>query len=141
MKKLLLAGSLVLAVAAPVIAHEAHKHAAGKAATAEAAKDASPIAAEPVREEVTLKGEIIDLVCYIDHEALGAEHAACAKTCIESGLPVGLRTEDGKVYLLVGEHKPANKMLAAYAAKTVTVKGKLAVRDGISMIENVEIVP
>ncbi len=31
-------------------------------------------------------------------------------------------------------------MLAAYAAKTVTLKGKLVTRDGINLLENVEIV-
>ena len=91
-------------------------------------------------ETVTVKGEVVDLVCYIDHNATGKKHAECAKTCIESGLPVGLKGEDGKTYLLVGEHKPLNKELAAYAAQTITVRGKLASRDGILMLENVEIV-
>jgi len=91
-------------------------------------------------ETVTVKGEVVDLVCYIDHNATGKKHAECAKTCIESGLPVGLKSENGKTYLLVGEHKPLNKELAAYAAQTITVRGKLASRDGILMLENVEIV-
>jgi hypothetical protein len=33
-----------------------------------------------------------------------------------------------------------NDELAEYAGKTITVKGKVAERDGISMIENAEIV-
>jgi len=41
--------------------------------------------------------------------------------------------------LLIGEHKPLNSDLAQYAAKTITVKGKLSSRDGINMIENAEI--
>ena len=53
---------------------------------------------------------------------------------------MGLKAEDGKLYLLVGEHKPINASLADAAAKTVTVKGKLVSRDGINMIENAEIV-
>lgn len=89
---------------------------------------------------VSVKGEIVDMVCYLDHGATGAKHAQCAKTCITSGLPVGLKAEDGKLYLLVGEHKPINASLADAAAKTVTVKGKLVSRDGINMIENAEIV-
>ena len=100
------------------------------------------VAAAPAGQSqtVTVKGEVLDMVCYIDHNATGKKHAACAKTCIESGLPVGLKGEDGKTYLLVGEHKPLNKELAAYAAQTITVRGKLAGRDGILMLENVEIV-
>lgn len=91
-------------------------------------------------DTVTVTGEVLDMACYLDHGATGAQHADCAKTCIESGLPVGLKGQDGKTYLLIGEHKPMNKELAALAAKTVTVKGKLVSRDGINMIANAELV-
>ena len=90
--------------------------------------------------EVTVKGEVLDMACYLDHGAHGEKHAQCAQTCIESGLPVGIKGEDGKTYLLIGEHKPLNKELAQYAAKTITVKGKLVSRDGINMIANAEVV-
>jgi len=90
-------------------------------------------------ETVTVKGEVLDMACYLDHGAHGEKHAQCAATCIESGLPVGIKGEDGKTYLLIGEHKPLNSTLAQYAGKTITVKGKLATRDGINMIENAEI--
>ncbi|HTS19157.1 MAG TPA: hypothetical protein VMP11_16395 [Verrucomicrobiae bacterium] len=90
-------------------------------------------------ETVTVKGEVLDMACYLDHGAHGEKHAQCAATCISSGLPVGIKGEDGKVYLLIGEHKPLNSELAPYAAKTITVKGKLVSRDGINMIENAEI--
>jgi hypothetical protein len=96
--------------------------------------------AAPTSDMVTVTGEVLDMACYIDHNATGEKHASCAKTCIESGLPVGIKTADGKVYLVIGEHKPINKQLAQYAAKTITVKGKLVTRDGISMLENVEVV-
>jgi hypothetical protein len=91
-------------------------------------------------QSVTVKGEVLDMSCYIDHGASGAKHADCAKKCIASGLPVGLKADDGKTYLLIGDHKPANNELAQYAAKTITVKGKAVSRDGVSMIENAEIV-
>ena len=91
---------------------------------------------KPSGQEVTVTGEVLDMSCYIDHGAMGEKHAACAKKCIASGLPVGIKASDGKTYLLIGDHKPANSELANDAAKTITVKGKLASRDGISMIEN-----
>jgi len=97
-------------------------------------------AAEKASTEVTVKGEVLDMACYLDHGAKGEKHAQCAQTCIESGLPVGIKGEDGKTYLLIGEHKPLNKDLAPYADKTITVKGKLVSRDGINMIANAEIV-
>jgi hypothetical protein len=90
--------------------------------------------------EATVKGEVLDMACYLDHGAKGEKHAQCAQTCIESGLPVGIKGEDGKTYLLIGEHKPLNKELAQYAGKTITVKGKVVSRDGINMIANAEVV-
>jgi rubrerythrin len=80
------------------------------------------------------------MACYLDHGAQGENHTSCAKTCIESGLPVGIKDKEGKVYLVIGEHKPLNKELAPLAAKTITIRGKLVTRDGISMIENAEII-
>lgn len=87
-------------------------------------------------ETKKITGEVVDMACYVDHNATGEKHAACAKKCITSGLPVGLKADDGKTYLLIGEHKPLNTELAQYAAKKITVEGKVTSRDGISMIEN-----
>ena len=125
MKKVTVIISAFTIAIAAALAHEGHEDHDEKAEQA---------------QSVTVTGEVVDMACYIDHGATGAKHADCAKTCIESGLPVGIKSKDGKTYLLIGEHKPMNKELAAYAAKTITVKGKLATRDGINMIENAEIV-
>jgi hypothetical protein len=88
-------------------------------------------------KEVT--GEVVDMMCYVDHNATGAKHAGCAAKCIKGNGPVGI-VSDGKAYLIVGDHKPLNDTLADYAGKTITVKGKLAERGGIAMLENAEIV-
>lgn len=99
-------------------------------------------AAKPAADGlITVKGEVVDMACYLDHGATGAEHADCAKTCILSGLPVGIKAADGgKTYLVIGEHKAFNQQLAEYAGKTVTLRGKAAGRDGINLLENAEIV-
>ena len=123
MRKVAVAVAVIaaLAVAAwPVRAEDEHKHA-----------DA---------ESVTVKGEVLDMACYLSHGGQGEKHASCAQTCIESGLPVGLKGEDGKTYLLIGEHKPLNKELAPLAGKTITVRGKVTERDGIHLLANAEIV-
>jgi hypothetical protein len=106
----------------PSVAHEGHEH---------GQKD--DLAAGETRK---ITGEVVDMACYIDHNATGEKHADCAKKCITSNLPVGLKTDDGKIYLLIGEHKPLNAELAQYAAKKITVEGKVASRDGVNMIEN-----
>jgi hypothetical protein len=90
-------------------------------------------------DNATIKGEVVDLMCYLDHGARGAKHEGCARTCIESGGPVRILTQDNQLYLVIGEHKPMNKELAPYAGKTITIKGKVVERDGMKMVENVEI--
>ena len=90
-------------------------------------------------ETKTIKGEVVDLMCYLDHGAKGEKHASCAKHCIESGGPVGLLTEDNQLYLVIGEHQPMNEKLASLAAKTITLRGKVVERNGVKMIENAQI--
>ena len=90
--------------------------------------------------EKSLSGEVVDMMCYVDHNAMGEKHGqSCGAKCIRSGGPVGI-VSDGKAYLVVGEHKPINDQLADYCGKTITVKGKMAERGGMAMIENAEIV-
>jgi len=80
------------------------------------------------------------MMCYVDHNAVGEKHGqSCGAKCIRSGGPAGIVSE-GKAYLVVGEHKPMNDQLAEYCGKTITLKGKMAERGGIAMIENAEIV-
>ena len=95
--------------------------------------------ADAAATDKTVTGEVVDLMCYMDHNASGEKHAACASKCIKGGGPVGI-VSDGKSYLIVGDHKPINDQLAEFAGKTITVKGKLAERGGLAMIENAEIV-
>jgi hypothetical protein len=110
-----------LAFSPLAIAEEQHEH--GKDAAAS--------------KEVT--GEVVDMMCYADHNAMGEKHSACGTKCIKGGGPVGI-VENGKAYLVVGEHKPINEQLADSCGKTITIKGKLAERGGIAMLENAEIV-
>ena len=117
------------------------------AATFAAALAISPLAVGQEHEhgkdaaaskEVT--GEVVDMMCYVDHNAVGEKHGqSCGAKCIKSGGPAGIVSE-GKAYLVVGEHKPINDQLAEYCGKNITVKGKIAERGGIAMIENAEIV-
>ncbi len=88
-------------------------------------------------KEIT--GEIVDMMCYVDHNAMGEKHASCGEKCIKGGAPVGI-VSDGKAVLVVGAHKPMNDELAPLAGKTVTLKGKMVSNGGVSMLENAEIV-
>ncbi len=88
-------------------------------------------------KSVTVKGEILDMACYLGHGATGKKHQECALMCLKGGQPMGLKTAGGKVYLLVASHRDAKPFDEAksYAADQVEVTGPLFERDGISAIE------
>jgi hypothetical protein len=104
------------------------------------AHDPAQHAKDAAASEKTVTGEIVDMMCYVDHNAMGAEHGqSCGAKCIKNGGPVGI-VENGKAYVVVGEHKPINDELADSCGKTITLKGKLAERGGIALLENAEVV-
>jgi hypothetical protein len=89
---------------------------------------------------VTVKGEVIDMTCYVAYNLSGPEHAECARVCIRNGMPVGIKAQDGKVYLLTGQPGySVNAQLADYAAKIVTIKGQETERNGFSQVQVEEI--
>src|SRR5436190_22717095 len=57
----------------------------------------------PQGQEITVKGEVLDMTCYIAQNLSGPQHAQCARECIRRGLPAGIKTDDGNVYLLTGK--------------------------------------
>ena len=99
-----------------------------------------PVVSRAADEGATksVTGEVVDLMCYLDHGAKGDKHKGCAEKCIKSGGPVGLLSGDD-LYLVIGDHKPMNDELASKAAQTVTVKGKVVEKNGMKMIENAEL--
>src|SRR5438874_11473759 len=91
-------------------------------------------------QEIVVTGEVLDMTCYIASNLSGPDHAKCARICIRSGEPAGIKTQDGKVYLLTGEPgQSINAKLADYAAQVVTIKGKQSVRDGFAQLQVEEI--
>jgi len=91
-------------------------------------------------QEILVTGEVLDMTCYIANNSSGPDHAECARVCIRNGSPAGIKTQDGKVYLLTGEPgQSINAELADYAAKIVTIKGRKTVRDGFAQLQVEEI--
>ena len=86
---------------------------------------------------VSVQGEIVDMGCYLGHGARGADHQSCALKCVLGGMPMGLLTDDGTLYLLTMSHSDADPFNAAkeLAAETVTVTGPEHDRNGIKSIE------
>jgi hypothetical protein len=91
----------------------------------------------------TLTGEVVDMGCYLGHGAKGEGHIACATKCIANGMPMGLLTSDGKLFLLTMNHDnpdPYNK-IKEMAGKTVAVTGSAMTRSGVSAIDVTDFKP
>ncbi len=82
-------------------------------------------------------GEIVDTGCYMEHGAKGADHASCATKCIAGGMPMGLLTDSGTLYLITMNHDnpDAYNKLKEMAAKKVVVTGKTSERSGMKSID------
>ena len=85
----------------------------------------------------TITGELVDMGCYVGHGAAGEKHMECAAKCIAGGMPMGLLTKDGKLYLLTLAHDNAApfNMLKDMAGKQVNVTGPANVRNGMKTLE------
>jgi hypothetical protein len=86
--------------------------------------------------EVTMSGEVLDLTCYLAEGRKGSGHKARAKMCAKKGLPMGLLTEAGEVYLLIENHDDPDPYdnLKKLAGTQVEVKGVKYSRDGMSSL-------
>ena len=53
-------------------------------------------------QEVTIKGELVDSLCYVTMASTGAGHKQCAIDCAKAGIPVSI-VEDGtgKLYTVL----------------------------------------
>lgn len=121
--------TLAAALAVPVFAAGGHDH--GSAKTKKKKDGVSQ------GRKVKVKGEVIDISCYMAHEGKGPKHQKCAKSCIlGKSLPVGLLTKSGKVYLLVEDHGKAKpyKQVKELAAEKVEIRGKKFRRGGMQAI-------
>ncbi len=85
---------------------------------------------------MTIQGEVVDMGCYLSQGAKGEQHKGCASMCINSGMPMGLLTNDGKLYLLTVNHDNADPYNSAkkLADEQVSVTGLVSERNGVKSI-------
>jgi hypothetical protein len=75
-------------------------------------------------KSVSLVGEIIDYSCYLQVGKHGDKHRDCGQKCIRNGMPPGLLTSDGKIYLLMDEeHNPRRDGLTEFRAQAIEHMG------------------
>ncbi len=115
----IVSAAALLALAVPALAHEGMEHAMGGG------------------KSVSVTGELVDMGCWLGHAARGEKHVSCATKCINQGMPMGLLTSNGKLYLITMDHDNADpyNSLKGMAGKNVTVTGGLLTRSGMTAIE------
>lgn len=100
-------------------------------------------------ESVHLEGEIIDTWCYFSgvmggtDAVVGSAHHTCALWCAAGGIPVGLLTDDGSVYLILGfngEDPVNNDRLMDVQSQRLTVEGTAYERDGLRYLSVEQVV-
>lgn len=95
-------------------------------------------------ERIDVTGELIDSWCYFSgvmggpEATVGTAHHACAMWCAAGGIPVGLRTDDGTVYMVLklegrATARPDASLLRMQSHRIRAV-GEVYRRDGISYI-------
>lgn len=105
---------------------------------------ALPGAAHAAGTPMTVKGEFIDTWCYYSgvmgspDTVVGSAHHTCALWCSAGGIPVGLLTPDGTVYMVlrIGADAASNggDTQFRHASHSVTAAGTVYQRDGINYI-------
>jgi type 1 fimbria pilin len=85
----------------------------------------------------TVTGEVVDMGCWLGHAARGKDHISCATKCLNQGMPVGLLTSNGTLYLVTLDHDNADpyNSLKDMAGKDVSITGELLSRSGVKAIE------
>ncbi|NKB50802.1 MAG: hypothetical protein GKR97_01030 [Rhizobiaceae bacterium] len=104
----------------------------------------TPASASTAGKVVEIKGEIIDTWCYFsgvmgDSDATrGTAHHTCALWCAAGGIPVGVRTEEGEVYMVLkfkGEDPlEQSDTIMEIQSDIITARGMHYLRDGVNYI-------
>jgi hypothetical protein len=113
-RRRLLASTALLIVASVAIAQDAPKRIPGG-------------------ELVELRGEVVELGCYLRDGARGEGHRACAMACLKNGGQLGLVQDDtGALYPFAGSTPASDPSAAArqHVAAHVVVRGQLFERNG-----------
>lgn len=92
--------------------------------------------AQPKGETVTVKGEAVDLWCYMEGGDRGPAKKDCATACAKAGNPIGILDAKGNIYVASGleDHQPARELLLGKMSEQVTVTGTLVTKGGTKML-------
>ena len=91
---------------------------------------------QPKGATVTVKGEAVDLWCYMEGGDRGPAKKECATACAKAGNSIGIVDSSGTVFLVSGlkDHQPARDILIGKMNEPVEVTGTLVKKGGAQMI-------
>ncbi|HEX7344042.1 MAG TPA: hypothetical protein VF398_07245 [bacterium] len=113
----------LLILAGRAFADDTHGHEGAKTVSAEAT--------------ITVTGQILDPVCFIDHGASGPDHRTCAQACANLGINlVFFNEKDNQIYnILPTGHANPNDKVVEFAEKHVEITGTIHKKPGYQAIE------
>jgi len=79
-------------------------------------------------QEITIKGELVDSLCYVAMAAKGAGHKQCAIDCAKAGIPISMLEDGtGKLYTVLPKEDKTGypESVIAKMGEQVTLKGDL----------------
>ena len=88
------------------------------------------------QDDITVQGEIVDMACYMSKGSRGSAHKSCAQLCAKRGVPIGVLTDGGEVYLLLDDHNNPDPYEDAkkLAGNRAEVNGKKFNKQGVASI-------
>ena len=84
-------------------------------------------------QEITIKGELVDSLCYVAMAATGAGHKQCAMACAKAGIPISILEEGtGKLYTVLPKEDKTGypESVINHMGDPVTLKGDLYEKGG-----------
>lgn len=121
-----------LTVSAPLLMAQHGEHASGTTQKMESADHS-----ETQADTTTIQGEVVDITCYIRHESKGEKHVACAESCANMGMPLGV-LEDGtnKLFLIIPPgHEDPKQLVMPFLGKKVKIDAVLYAMGGLTGVE------
>ena len=93
---------------------------------------------------VEIKGEVIDTWCYLSgvmggpDAVSGSSHHTCALWCAAGGIPVGVVTEEGQIYMVLKlegkDPLEQSDSIMEIQSDQITAKGTHFLRDGVNYL-------
>ena len=92
--------------------------------------------AQPKGERATVRGEVVDLWCYLEGGDRGPDKKQCATACARAGNPIGILDANGNLYVAAGlkDHQSAQTMLLNRMSDEVTATGTVVKKGGVQLI-------